>query len=157
MHINALYLSSVVRLAYSGRGHSSVGRAPALQAGGRRFDPVWLHQFGWWDRAFEPRQSRPGTFGAGGWRRASRARALNGSFVRNKFEHSRLRSGSDFGPEPLVLSDIVKRRSIRASRVTSVMCGAQSPFGDRETGIRNQDKVLIPDVWRLMPEMSAHA
>src|SRR5262245_11581162 len=27
-----------------GRGHSSVGRAPALQAGGRRFDPVWLHQ-----------------------------------------------------------------------------------------------------------------
>jgi hypothetical protein len=28
----------------SGWGHSSVGRAPALQAGGRRFDPVWLHQ-----------------------------------------------------------------------------------------------------------------
>jgi hypothetical protein len=27
------------------RGHSSAGRAPALQAGGRRFDPVWLHQF----------------------------------------------------------------------------------------------------------------
>ena len=27
------------------RGHSSVGRAPALQAGGRRFDPVWLHHF----------------------------------------------------------------------------------------------------------------
>ena len=28
------------------RGCSSVGRAPALQAGGRRFDPVQLHQ-GW--------------------------------------------------------------------------------------------------------------
>ena len=27
------------------RGCSSVGRAPALQAGGRRFDPVQLHQF----------------------------------------------------------------------------------------------------------------
>jgi hypothetical protein len=27
------------------RGRSSVGRAPALQAGGRRFDPVRLHQF----------------------------------------------------------------------------------------------------------------
>ena len=26
------------------RGHSSVGRAVALQASGRRFDPVWLHQ-----------------------------------------------------------------------------------------------------------------
>jgi hypothetical protein len=25
-------------------GHSSAGRAPALQAGGRRFDPDWLHQ-----------------------------------------------------------------------------------------------------------------
>ena len=25
------------------RGHSSAGRAPALHAGGRRFDPVWLH------------------------------------------------------------------------------------------------------------------
>ena len=25
-------------------GHSSAGRAPALQAGGRRFDPAWLHQ-----------------------------------------------------------------------------------------------------------------
>jgi hypothetical protein len=24
-------------------GHSSAGRAPALQAGGRRFDPDWLH------------------------------------------------------------------------------------------------------------------
>ena len=26
------------------RGCSSIGRAPALQAGGRRFDPVQLHQ-----------------------------------------------------------------------------------------------------------------
>lgn len=26
-------------------GISSAGRAPALQAGGRRFDPVILHQF----------------------------------------------------------------------------------------------------------------
>jgi hypothetical protein len=25
-------------------GHSSAGRAPALQAGGHRFDPGWLHQ-----------------------------------------------------------------------------------------------------------------
>ena len=25
------------------RGHSSAGRAPALQAGGHRFDPGWLH------------------------------------------------------------------------------------------------------------------
>src|SRR3546814_781344 len=29
----------------SKRGHSSAGRAPALQAGGRRFDPDWLHQW----------------------------------------------------------------------------------------------------------------
>src|SRR3990167_5622927 len=25
-------------------GHSSAGRAPAWHAGGRRFDPAWLHQ-----------------------------------------------------------------------------------------------------------------
>ena len=29
---------------HSTRGHSSAGRAPALQAGGHRFDPDWLHQ-----------------------------------------------------------------------------------------------------------------
>ncbi len=27
------------------RGHSSAGRAPALHAGGQRFDPAWLHHF----------------------------------------------------------------------------------------------------------------
>src|SRR5690606_32090497 len=26
-------------------GHSSAGRAPAWHAGGRRFDPAWLHHF----------------------------------------------------------------------------------------------------------------
>jgi hypothetical protein len=26
-------------------GYSSVGRAPVLQAGGHRFDPVYLHQY----------------------------------------------------------------------------------------------------------------
>ncbi len=26
------------------RGYSSAGRAPALQAGGERFDPAYLHQ-----------------------------------------------------------------------------------------------------------------
>ena len=28
------------------RGYSSAGRAPALQAGGHRFDPDYLHQYG---------------------------------------------------------------------------------------------------------------
>ena len=32
-----------LRLHSALRGHSSAGRAPALQAGGRRFDPAWLH------------------------------------------------------------------------------------------------------------------
>ena len=30
----------------STRGYSSAGRAPALQAGGQRFDPAYLHQCG---------------------------------------------------------------------------------------------------------------
>ena len=29
---------------FKGRGISSAGRAPALQAGGQRFDPAILHQ-----------------------------------------------------------------------------------------------------------------
>jgi hypothetical protein len=35
--------ASIVALHSEARGHSSAGRAPALQAGGRRFDPGWLH------------------------------------------------------------------------------------------------------------------
>ena len=38
------------------RGHSSAGRAPALQAGGRRFDPVWLHQYRWNGRRHSSRK-----------------------------------------------------------------------------------------------------
>ena len=30
------------------RGHSSAGRAPPLQGGGRRFDPAWLHHHYRW-------------------------------------------------------------------------------------------------------------
>jgi hypothetical protein len=37
-----LYLNSFYLLL--SRGHSSAGRASALQAEGRRFDPDWLHQ-----------------------------------------------------------------------------------------------------------------
>jgi hypothetical protein len=48
-------------------------------------------------------------------------------------------------PEWRVMSDIVKRRSIRALRVTKVTGGALSPFGIRKTGIRDQE-ILIPDI-----------
>ena len=66
------------------RGHSSVGRAPALQAGGRRFDPVWLHQTA-----------------------APTRRCALHSFARTQIRA--------FGfPPARVMSDIVKRRSIRA-------------------------------------------
>ena len=33
----------LLQMKWVRRGHSSVGRAVALQASGRRFDPVWLH------------------------------------------------------------------------------------------------------------------
>ncbi len=36
-------IRSVGRILRGPRGHSSAGRAPALQAGGHRFDPGWLH------------------------------------------------------------------------------------------------------------------
>ena len=34
------------------RGYSSAGRAPALQAGGHRFDPVHLHHGQGWETTF---------------------------------------------------------------------------------------------------------
>ena len=43
-------------------GCSSVGRAPALQAGGRRFDPVQLHQFEAGE-AFRGKEEEPETIG----------------------------------------------------------------------------------------------
>ena len=53
------------------RGHSSAGRAPALQAGGHRFDPGWLHQRCGADREEERREGR---------REASVARLSSGFF-----------------------------------------------------------------------------
>jgi hypothetical protein len=86
------------------RGHSSVGRAPALQAGGRRFDPVWLHQTlrqrrSWWTGLYEPPATRPDC----GFGKELPRRKL----VREKHNSRvvRLRAVAR------VLSDIVKRRS----------------------------------------------
>src|SRR5690606_36556301 len=40
-------------------GHSSAGRAPAWHAGGRRFDPAWLHHFKWFFVTRLSESSRP--------------------------------------------------------------------------------------------------
>jgi hypothetical protein len=75
-------------------GHSSAGRAPALQAGGRRFDPVWLHQSG----SSSPQASRNPESNN------PRAESSSGSNLFAPASHD-----ADRG-----FSDIVKRRSIRA-------------------------------------------
>ena len=36
---------SIFRARFFYRGYSSVGRAPALQAGGQEFEPPYLHHF----------------------------------------------------------------------------------------------------------------
>ena len=69
-----------------------------MQAGGRRFDPVWLHQ--------------------------------PGSFVRPQFDVFRVRLGPH-GPGGRVLSDIVKRGSIRMSVATQVVAGHIQALLDR--------------------------
>ena len=74
-----------------GGGHSSVGRAPALQAGGRRFDPVWLHQ---------PSRLTPLRLAS----RPSNTLVHELEFVSRRSSITRCR-----------LSDIVKRRSIRVA------------------------------------------
>jgi hypothetical protein len=103
------------------RGHSSVGRAPALQAGGRRFDSVWLHQpslaerdegcragaqrakAGWRPRATARQASLRTAKVAPPKPRRRRANAVHASeFASRRFSIARCR-----------LSDIVKRRSFR--------------------------------------------
>ena len=76
----------------SARGHSSAGRAPALQAGGRRFDPVWLHQ---------PVD-----------RQVLLLRLHDVDMSSETNQSVRLKAHKLFGS---VLSDIVKRRSFRAN------------------------------------------
>ncbi len=44
------------------RGHSSAGRAPALHAGGRRFDPAWLHHRLQYGRLTQNRQKPASSF-----------------------------------------------------------------------------------------------
>ena len=43
-HLFVLHLTLLKKVGVGLRGLSSAGRAPALQAGGHRFDPVSLHQ-----------------------------------------------------------------------------------------------------------------
>ena len=83
------------------RGHSSAGRAPALQAGGRRFDPVWLHQTLLASQAAAAAIRR---------RSAPTARRRRQGNVReaNTVSHANLSTRSH-----VLFSDIVKRRSIR--------------------------------------------
>ncbi len=82
------------------RGHSSVGRAPALQAGGRRFDSVWLHQRSEWSS----RRRHVVCANATGQPRCS--------FMATVCARAPTIRPDD---DARVLFDIVKRRSIRKS------------------------------------------
>src|SRR5690242_11129297 len=111
-------------------GHSSVGRAPALQAGGRRFDPVWLHQ----------------TFRAA--RLSSLRRVCAPRLLRSFVEKFIPRARDHIAAR--VLSDIVKRRSTQfRNRGSGISNQALSdtdiwhltpevPFRRRKTGIGDQ-------------------
>src|SRR6516164_1307974 len=110
-------LISVIRHLSSERGHSSVGRAPALQAGGRRFDPVWLHQTS--SRALLPTQACP--------REQVRRRTLCPKNVLTLTRLNQTRSLRNLIRAHWhylagrALSDIVKRRSIRFRDQRSVV------------------------------------
>ncbi len=75
---------------------------------------------------------------------STRRRPQAPNFVRENINPRVVRSAG-----ARVMSDIVKRRSIRALRVTKVTGCALSPSGDQETGIGDQDN---PDARRLTPE-----
>jgi hypothetical protein len=92
------------------RGHSSAGRAPALQAGGRRFDPVWLHQLGF--------PARPNT-------------SIRVSIAIWTHEISSPDLVS-WVCDRRVISDIVKRRSFRAPFHDASREPARSPGAKRD-------------------------
>ena len=94
------------------RGHSSVGRAPALQAGGRRFDPVWLHQA----HKVERTRLRDQLCCA-----LLSMRAPTSTPEQRSFMHSFCLFGF-FETGRALLSDIVKMRSIRKSEVVMNHC-----------------------------------
>ena len=75
--------AAVYRYLEQDRGCSSIGRAPALQAGGRRFDPDQLHQF--------RSQKSEVTIGCG---RSSQLFAFGGKL--RKAESGKLRAGTFF-------------------------------------------------------------
>jgi hypothetical protein len=91
-----------------------------LQAGGRRFDPVWLHQ-----------TAPPAP-----------------KFVRENINPRVVRSAG-----ARVMSDIVKRRSIRALRVAKVTGCALSPsgIGKLASGFRRNpdDRYLMTETWNV--------
>ena len=83
-------------------GYSSAGRAPALQAGGRRFDPDYLHQYRIED----------------GWKRT------RDCTFRSGFNRRLEPSGSDSRHKPA--KAFVTRRGDTAKRMRRAACGAAS-------------------------------
>jgi hypothetical protein len=98
-----------------------------LQAGGRRFDPVWLHQAALQVEAAD--------------------QAALQKLVRGNFQSATAGFLSGAG----VMSDIVKRRSIRAfGAAVKVADDALSPIRNRNSGISYQKasdcRPLIADI-----------
>ena len=59
-HYSLFILQSSLFIIYYKRGFSSAGRAPALQAGGQRFEPANLHQMENRGRAKAPAPEKMG-------------------------------------------------------------------------------------------------
>ena len=78
-------------------GCSSVGRAPALQAGGQRFDPVQLHQPSPVRRG-SARQAMAGSKAV--VPEQKRRQTKSNSMLPDRRRHNRLRSGSRLGISP---------------------------------------------------------
>ena len=148
---------SVVRPSVLGllRGHSSVGRAPALQAGGRRFDPVWLHQTTGQDGRTIRRHlgssiwiaaSGPWHLDRGIWaatphvrqqfRRARHPRAI---FVIVKREC--IRSG--FVMDPPATFGSVLRYAERFNRMRSASTSLEHPLRERQLSRDSKDEMVF--------------
>jgi hypothetical protein len=135
------YLSSVVRHLSSDRGHSSVGRAPALQAGGRRFDPVWLHQTVLIEDGCDPRSLRSPpplpTFKTRSWESGIRALSTCGP-SKDGCRRARVVWHREEEVDPSAPRDVT----------SPVARYLHSGIGHQETGIRKKN----PDYWYLITD-----
>ena len=117
------------------RGCSSVGRAPALQAGGRRFDPVQLHHY-------RLRGLRT-VFNAGDWRQWPALNAVRSLTIGKARAHSGLDESTGCARVELYLALRRETKGARRSGANTLVAVGSLATGSTVMG--SSDEVHVMD------------